>query len=85
MATATPSPTPNPDAMKFDLDVTLPETMSFSTLDEADSNEFASAVLAGGGVANVFGVNSFVTITRQPGVDWDELIPRVVEAAREHL
>ena len=85
MATATPSPTPNPDAMKFDLDITLPETMSFSTPEEAAGNEFATAVIAGGGVANVFGVNNFVTITRQPGVDWDELIPRVVEAARDHL
>ena len=85
MASASPSPTPNPDAMKFDLDVTLPETMSFSSVDEAAGNAFAEAVLGGGGVANVFGVNSFVTITRQPGVDWDELIPRVVEAAREHL
>ena len=85
MASASPSPTPNPDAMKFDLDVTLPETMSFSSVDEAAGNPFAEAVLSGGGVANVFGVNSFVTITRQPGVDWDELVPRVVEAAREHL
>ena len=85
MASATPSPTPNPDAMKFDLDVTLPETISFSTVDEASGNAFAAAVLGDGGVANVFGVNSFVTITRQPGVEWDDLIPRVVEAARDHL
>jgi hypothetical protein len=85
MATASPSPTPNPDAMKFDLDVTLPETISFSTADEAAGNAFAAAVLGAGGVANVFGVNNFVTITREPGVDWDELVPRVVEAARDHL
>ena len=35
MATATPGPTPNPDAMRFQLDVTLPETMNFTSADAA--------------------------------------------------
>jgi hypothetical protein len=85
MATATPSPTPNPNALKFSLDVTLPGTFSFSSAEEAAEQPFAAAVFAGGGVAAVFGVNDFVTVTRQPDADWDDLVPRVVEAAGRHL
>ena len=31
MATATPSPTPNPDAMKYSLDTTLAEMMNVAS------------------------------------------------------
>jgi hypothetical protein len=36
-------------------------------------------------VASLFGVNDFVTITRQPGVDWDTITATVQAAAAEHL
>jgi hypothetical protein len=36
-------------------------------------------------VANLFGVNDFVTVTRQPGADWDPIIAAVRAAAAEHL
>ena len=85
MASATPSPTPNPDAVKFDLDTTLGATLSFGSAEEAAGHAFAEAVFAGGGVANLFGVNDFVTVTRQAGTEWDELVPRVVAAAEQHL
>ena len=85
MATASPSPTPNPDAMKFDLDVTLPEMVTYGSAEEAAGNPFASAVFAAGGVASVFGTAGFVTITRQPGADWDDIVPAVVQAAADHL
>src|SRR5438093_23443 len=45
MATATPGPTPNPDAMRFQLDVTLPETMNFTSADAAGGDAFAAAVV----------------------------------------
>jgi hypothetical protein len=85
MATAVPSPTPNPDALRFQLDVTLPEMVSFKSAEEAADHPFAAAVFAAGGVANVFGTADFVTVTREPGTDWDELTPVVVAAAAEHL
>ena len=71
MATATPGPTPNPDAMRFQLDVTLPETMNFTSADAAAGDAFAAAVFAAPGVSTVFGVNDFVTVTRLPGAEWD--------------
>lgn len=85
MATAEPSPTPNPDAMKFTLDVTLPEMLNVSSPEAAAGNPFAEAVLAIDGVASVFGVNDFVTITRKAGAGWEPIVEAVKAAAAEHL
>src|SRR3954468_20472289 len=84
MARVTPSTTPNPNAMKFTLDVTLAERIDTTRGEGADS-PFARAVLAFDGVASVFGVNDFVTITRDPDADWDAIVCVVEEAAAEHL
>jgi hypothetical protein len=84
MATATPSPTPNPDAMKFTLDGKLVEMLNVTSAAEATS-PFAAAVFAAPGVANLFGVNDFVTVTRQPGAAWDPIIEAVQAAAKELL
>ncbi len=85
MASATPSTTPNPNAMKYTLDVKLPATINYPNAEAAANDPFASAVFAGGGVASLFGVNDFVTVTRQPGADWNAITAAVQAAAAEHL
>ncbi|MGZ4739816.1 MAG: NifU N-terminal domain-containing protein [Ilumatobacteraceae bacterium] len=85
MATATPSPTPNPDAMKFTLDTRLEEMFNAASAEAATSIPFAAAVIATEGVASVFGVNDFVTVTRRPGADWAPIIAAVQAAAAAHL
>ena len=85
MASATPSTTPNPNAMKYTLDVKLPATINYANAEAAANDPFASAVFAGGGVASLFGVNDFVTVTRQPGADWNAITAAVQAAAAEHL
>ena len=85
MATATPEPSPNPNALRFQLDTTLAGTLSFNSPAEAESDEFARQVFAAGGVAAIFGVNDFVTVTRTPGADWDPIVAAVQQAASEHL
>lgn len=85
MATASPSPTPNPNAMKFTLDVTLAATMNVASADAAAGNPFAEAVFAAGGVAAIFGVNDFVTITRQPDAAWEPITAAVQSAASRYL
>jgi hypothetical protein len=85
MATATPEPSPNPNALRFQLDITLSETLSVNGAAEAEDNEFATKVFAAGGVASIFGVNDFVTVTRSPGAEWDPIVAAVQEAAAEHL
>jgi len=85
MATATPASTPNPDATKFTLDTKLAEMFNAANAEQAVAIPFAADVFAAGGVASVFGVNDFVTVTRQPGADWTPIIAAVQAAAAAHL
>ena len=71
--------------MKFTLDTTLAEMFNVTSAEAATGVPFAQAVFAAGGVASIFGVNDFVTITRQPGFDWDPIVAAVVAAAAETL
>jgi hypothetical protein len=80
MATATPSPAPNPDAMKFTLDVRLPGRINAAAGDEVD-DAFTAALLAIPGVRAVFGTGDFVTVTREAGAGWDPIVAAVQEAA----
>jgi hypothetical protein len=84
MATAEPSATPNPDAMKFTLDRTLPAMINLNRGDDTD-DPFAAAVLAIEGVVAVFATADFVTVRREEGADWDAIVPAVQAAAAEHL
>ena len=77
MATANPSPTPNPNALRFTLDCPAP--------DNVEQSPFGAAVLSVPGVVSVFGVNDFVTVTRAADGDWDSIVPAVQAAAAEHL
>ena len=56
MACVRPEPTPNPDAMKFVLDLTLPARILANRGDEVD-DAFTQALLAIDGVAAIFGIN----------------------------
>ena len=85
MATASPSTTPNPDAMKFTLDLPLAETFNITSADAAAGNAFAEQVFATGDVVAVFGVNDFVTVSRRPGADWDGIVAVVKAVAAAHL
>lgn len=80
--------TPNPNAGKFILDrevVPGGKSSSFFTLEEARGDALGEALMRIDGVANVFMVEDFVTVTRRPDVDWQVLIPRVEEAIRSAL
>ena len=56
-----------------------------ASADDAAGHRFAEAVFAAGGVAAIYGVNDFVTVTRQPGFDWDPIVAAVVAAAERDL
>jgi hypothetical protein len=84
MAHATPTPTPNPNATKFVLDTTLPEMFNVTAAGDAAS-PFTTAVMALPGVASVFGVNDFVTVTKAPDASWDAITDAVVSLAGELL
>jgi hypothetical protein len=49
--------------MKFTLDTTLPAVLNVASADAAAGHRFAEAVFASGGVAAIYRVNDFVTVT----------------------
>jgi len=71
--------------MKFTLDTKLDAMFNATSADDAADKPFVAAVFAAGGVATVFGVNDFVTVTRQSGADWDPIIAAVQAAAKANL
>ena len=85
MATAEPSPTPNPNAMKFTLDTRLSETLNVKPGEDTGGDPFLDTVLDVEGVVAVFGTNDFVTVSREPDADWQPIIDAVQAAAAEHL
>jgi hypothetical protein len=79
------SPTPNPDAMKFTLDITLEGMTNATNADDAAASPFTAAVFDSPGVAGVFGTADFVTVTREAGADWAPIVAAVEAAAAAHL
>ncbi len=76
-------PTPNPNAGKFTLNRRLVEgraSRSYFTAEQAASDPIASALLQLEGVASVFMVDDFVTVTKTPTSDWSQLVPLVTDA-----
>jgi hypothetical protein len=80
--------TPNPNAGKFSADRRIVEgkaSKSYYGPAQAADDPVARALFALDGVASVFMVDDFVTVTRQPGMPWEALIPRVIEALEREL
>lgn len=80
--------TPNPNAGKFVADrPVVPDDRSRSYFSAADAagDPLASALMALDGVASLFLVEDFITVTKTPDADWRELIPRIEAAIRANL
>lgn len=76
-------PTPNPDSVKLTVDghSFIDSGMeSFSTPQEAEGHPLGSRIFALNGVANVFILPAFLTVTKHPAASWDALLPKI-----EHL
>jgi hypothetical protein len=80
--------TPNPNAAKFIVGRTLVEGrhgLTFASAEAAACDPIAERLFAVDGVASVFVVADFVTVTKDAGAAWAELAPRVQAALREVL
>lgn len=53
---------------------------SFNTPAEADHHPLGRRLFSLPGVANVFILPQFVTITKHPAEDWDVLMPKIERA-----
>ncbi|MBF0484920.1 MAG: NifU family protein [Candidatus Omnitrophica bacterium] len=68
-------PTPNPNALKFVLNVPLKarDTAVFKTRKDADAVPLAKAILKLDGVTELYFSGNFLTVTQNGAADWDKL------------
>ena len=80
-------PTPNVNALKFVVNRRLTEgrSQTFRTPQEAAASPLAAALLAVPGMVQVFFLNDFITVTRSPSVQWEELADQVETVIRKHF
>jgi hypothetical protein len=64
--------------------VALPARILADRGDDVD-DPLTRALLAIDGVASVFGLNDFVTITREEGAEWEPIIAETQRAVEDHL
>lgn len=80
--------TPNPNAAKFIAGRRLVEgnrPRSFASAAAAAADPLAAALFGIDGVASIFMVEDFVTVTKTPAASWAQLTPLVTGAMREVL
>ncbi len=77
------SGTPNPNAGKFVLDRKVLEgggSRSFNSAASAAGDPLGEVLFALGGVASIFMVSDFVTVTKTDEAEWSRLTPSVIRA-----
>jgi len=82
-----PQPTPNPNAMKFNVSVPVAagKSESYASKEQAACSPLARALFELDGVAGVFMLNNFVTVTKKESASWNDLVPEIVEAIESAL
>ncbi|HEX4841970.1 MAG TPA: NifU N-terminal domain-containing protein [bacterium] len=85
--TVTVQPTPNVNALKFVLDRRLTEgkSQTFRPPTEARVSPLAAALLAIPGVVQVFFLNDFITVTRDPSASWEVLAAQAEAVIKRHF
>jgi len=80
--------TPNPNSIKIVTDGSsfIDEGMeSFNSAQEAEGHPLGHRLFALPGIANVFILPQFVTVTKYPATKWDNLLPKVKEVLRSYF
>ncbi len=79
-------PTPNPDALKFLVSQRLLRTgvRSFRDFGEAVGDPLGSALFALGSVTSVFYMDRFVTVNKETGANWTDLIDPVCDVLEDY-
>jgi len=75
--------TPNPNAGKFIVGRPVVEgktSKSYYSAAQAGGDAMADALFAIDGVASLFMVEDFITVTKKPEADWAALVPAVIGA-----
>jgi Fe-S cluster biogenesis protein NfuA len=82
----TPERTPNPQSMKFNVNVQLlAEPINFVSSREAERSPLASKLFGFPWTAGVYIGNDFITITKQDWVEWEMLAEPLAGLLKEHF
>jgi NFU1 iron-sulfur cluster scaffold homolog, mitochondrial len=76
--------TPNPNAVKFILrePVTSGVARQFGSNDQAQTDDLARSLFDVGSVASVFYMDNMITVEKDDGADWDDLLPALAVPIR---
>lgn len=81
-------PTPNPNAGKFTVDRAVLEgkaSRTFYSAADAAGHPVAAGLFEIEGVANLFMVDDFITVTKSAHADWTELVPRITAVIEQTM
>ncbi|NLE64401.1 MAG: NifU family protein [Elusimicrobia bacterium] len=80
-------PTPNPNALKFILNVPVKtkDSAVYRQFAECKGNDMASAILKLDYVTEVYFAANFITVTQTGAGDWDKVEARVKETIQAHI
>lgn len=77
--------TPNPNARKYVLSGAIISESFSAKSDSAPENQLAQSLIAINGVASVFGINDFVTVTKSDSAEWSDLDSALISAVKEYF
>lgn len=77
--------TPNPNAVKFQLKEAVASGFpkAFRDAEVAEHDDLAKALFAIGHVVSVFMQDKFITVTKDDGIGWTELLPKLAPPIRQ--
>ena len=81
-------PTPNPNSLKFEVEgapVIDGGLFAFHSAREAEDHALGRDLFAIRGVETLLIVPQFVTVTKHPAADWDQLVEGIEHVLRQHL
>jgi hypothetical protein len=79
-------PTPNPNSIRVGLGEALfPKPSTYTSASQAEGNPLVEGLLAIPGVVQVFTLQNFISINKDPGAQWDGIEPKVAEVLLKHL
>src|ERR1700691_5050322 len=79
--------TPNPETMKFVANKLLypGRSIDFPDMDSANPSPLAIELFGFPFIKSVFIASNFVTLTKLPETDWNDVIPAIRQFLREYL
>ena len=77
-------PTPNPNAMKFTVGVSVGDPGTYLPSSPPDEG-WVAELLGLDGVASVFKTADFVTISKTPSASWDSIVPEAKAILESHF